>query len=137
MRLCLADIPTVAAHEKLEASDMTREHIHPNEKQSESLHSALVDSFDEFAPPINFSRQQIETETEARVTRMLPGGAPDQETADLMAELDRLQTWTTLLMCRQVPMAREAYDLVQRTRCFIVERLYSGAHEHRKDRDEG
>ena len=83
------------------------------------------------------TRQQIEDETEARGTRMLPGGAPDQETFDLMVELDRLQTWTTLLMGRQVPMAREAYDLVQRTRCFIVERLYSGAREHRKDRDEG
>jgi|GEM_PF-4205124 len=53
-----------------------------------------------------------------------PGGAPDEEVAALMEELSELQTWTTLLMCRQTPGAREAMDLVQRTRCLIVERLY-------------
>ena len=113
MRLCLADIPTVAAHEKLEASDMTREHIHPNEKQSESLHSALVDSFDEFAPPINFSRQQIEAETEARIVAWLR----DKEGA--------WRYWSRHLQdvgSAHMPQA-------------LASALERG--EHRKDRDEG
>lgn len=64
--------------------------------------------------------------------KMFPGGAPDQETFDLMKDLDRMQGWATALMCRQTPGAREAYDLCQRTRAFIVERLYPNAIAARK-----
>lgn len=51
--------------------------------------------------------------------------APDQQTEDLMHDLSRMQTWATVLMTKQTPGAREAYDLCQRTRAFIVERLYN------------
>jgi len=60
----------------------------------------------------------------AKARRIPPGGAPDAEVAALMEELSRLQTWTVMLMCKQMPGAQEAGDLVQRTRCLIVERLY-------------
>lgn len=60
------------------------------------------------------------------------GGAPDAEVQGIMEELDRLQTWTVLLTARSnpVPGAREAMDLIQRTRCLIVERLYPNATPH-------
>lgn len=60
-------------------------------------------------------------------TKLWPGGAPDEETFNLMNDLDRMQTWAVALVCKQTPGAREAIDLTQRTRCFIVERLYPGA----------
>ena len=75
---------------------------------------------------------RIVAETEARIVETFPGGAPDQETFNIMRELDDLQTWTTLLMCRNVPKARDAYDLVQRARAFIVERVFHKC-DHRKD----
>lgn len=65
--------------------------------------------------------------TPDQIARTWPGGAPDQETFDLMCKLDDLQTWMTLMMCKQVPRAREASDLVQETRAFIVSRLYPRA----------
>src|SRR3546814_12797450 len=37
-----------------------------------------------------------------------PGGAPDQETHDLMHDLSRMQIWATALACGQTPGAREA-----------------------------
>ena len=49
---------------------------------------------------------------------------PDQEVAAIMHDLSRMQTWTVMLATRQTPGASEAMDLVQRTRCLIVERLY-------------
>ena len=58
------------------------------------------------------------------------GGAPDQETVDLMHDLSRMQTWATVLCSRQTPGAREALDLLQRTRCYIVERQYPQARAH-------
>jgi hypothetical protein len=58
------------------------------------------------------------------IRTMFPGGAPDQETFDLMRDLDRMQTWATVLMTKQTPGAREAYDLCQRTRAFIVSRVF-------------
>lgn len=58
---------------------------------------------------------------------MPPGGAPDFEIAALMERLNKLQTWVTLLACRQVGGATEAMSVVQDTRCLIVERLYPGA----------
>lgn len=76
--------------------------------------------------PDTQAREMLPVE-QARVETGWPGGAPDEETFKLMNELDDLQTWATLLMIRQVPKAREAADLVQRTRCFIVSRLYPNA----------
>lgn len=58
---------------------------------------------------------------------MFPGGAPDQETADLMHDLSRMQTWAVALACRQTPGAREAIDLCQRTRAYIVQRTFPNA----------
>ncbi len=77
------------------------------------------------------------SETMAVVTRMPPGGAPDDEVACLMDELNDLQTWTALLCTRGVPKSREAMDLVQRTRVLIVERLYPSAITARKVPDHG
>jgi hypothetical protein len=62
---------------------------------------------------------------------MIPGGAPDEEVANLMEGLNDLQTWTVLLCTQNVPKAREAMDLVQRTRVLIVERLYPAAIAHK------
>lgn len=62
-----------------------------------------------------------------RPARIFPGGAPDQETFDLMNRLDDLQTWTLLMTTHGAPKAREAMTLVQDVRCFIVERLYPNA----------
>jgi hypothetical protein len=62
--------------------------------------------------------------TEGRVSAIPPGGAPDTEVAELMHDLSRMQTWAVMLATRQTPGAREAMDLIQRTRCLIVERLY-------------
>lgn len=62
-----------------------------------------------------------------------PGGAPDQETHDLMAELSDLQTWTLLMTMRNQPKAREAMDLVQKVRAFIVERTFPRALANRED----
>jgi hypothetical protein len=61
-----------------------------------------------------------------------PGGAPDQETADLMHDLSRMQTWATALACRQTPGAREAIDLCQRVRVHIVERTFPNAKRKAK-----
>lgn len=58
-------------------------------------------------------------------TILPPGGAPDAEVAALMADLSKLQTLLTLQM-RHGPVWVAATDLVQRTRCLIVERLYPG-----------
>lgn len=46
----------------------------------------------------------------------------DDEASYILDELSRLQHWCTLLMCRQVPGAQGAADLVQRTRILIIER---------------
>jgi hypothetical protein len=62
----------------------------------------------------------------AEVTRMLPGGAPDDETQDLMARLSDLQMWC-FLMAQKDSGGAEAGRLVQDTRAFIVERLYPNA----------
>lgn len=61
-----------------------------------------------------------------RARAIPPGGAPDEEVAALMEELSRMQHWAVMLTARQdpTPGAREAMDLIQRTRCLIVERLY-------------
>jgi hypothetical protein len=64
----------------------------------------------------------------SQATRMFPGGAPDQETHDLMHDLSRMQTWAVALACSRTPGAREAMDLLQRTRCFIVERVFPSAN---------
>ncbi len=53
---------------------------------------------------------------------ILPPRSTDDEASALLDELDKLQTWSTLLMCRQVEGARAAYDLIQRTRILIIER---------------
>lgn len=58
---------------------------------------------------------------------MPPGGAPDFEVAAIMEKLSKMQTWATLLACRQVPGASDAMTLVQDVRVLIVERLYPGA----------
>ena len=58
--------------------------------------------------------------------RIIPGGAPDQETADLMHRLSDLQTWCAL-MARKDSGGSEAARLVQDARAFIVERLYPQA----------
>ena len=46
----------------------------------------------------------------------------DDETQALLAELSNLQTWATILATRNVPKAMDAYDLIQRTRIYIIER---------------
>jgi hypothetical protein len=55
-----------------------------------------------------------------------PGGAPDAETFALMNELSGLQTWC-VMMSRKDSGGVPAADLIQRTRAFIVERLYPNA----------
>lgn len=55
-----------------------------------------------------------------------PGGAPDQETRDLMNKLSDLQTWCAL-MARKDSGGAHAGRLIQDTRAFIVERLYPAA----------
>lgn len=45
----------------------------------------------------------------------------DAETQDLLAELSNLQTWCTL-MARKDSGGMPAYDLIQRTRIYIIER---------------
>lgn len=77
---------------------------------------------DEHNTSVRYEWQPLPSGVSLRKT--FPGGAPDEETFNLMGALDDLQTWTTLLMTRQVPKAREAYDLVQQTRAFIVERVF-------------
>jgi hypothetical protein len=60
----------------------------------------------------------------------------DAETAAILDELSGLQTWATLLMARSIPKAREAYDLIQRTRIFIIERsAHLTAPEQENDDD--
>src|SRR3546814_1649289 len=61
-----------------------------------------------------------------------PGGAPDQETHDLMHDLSRMQIWATALACGQTPGAREAMDLCQRTRAYIVGRTFPNANRKAK-----
>jgi hypothetical protein len=53
---------------------------------------------------------------------IFPPRSTDAEVSALLDDLGRLQTWCTLLMCRQVPGAIDAADLVQRTRILIIER---------------
>src|SRR3546814_14528384 len=65
-----------------------------------------------------------------------PGGAPDQETHDLMHDLSRMQIWATALACGQTPGAREAMDLCQRTRAYIVGRTFPNANRKAKPRSE-
>lgn len=61
---------------------------------------------------------------------IMPKGAPDDEIATIMAELSRLQTWCILMASKDSGGVRAA-DLVQRTRCLIVERLYpSNTKDH-------
>lgn len=55
-----------------------------------------------------------------------PGGAPDQETHDLMHKLSDLQMWC-VLMAQKDSGGTHAARLIQDTRAFIVERLYPGA----------
>lgn len=66
-----------------------------------------------------------EIQIEGRTSAIPPGGAPDAEVAELMHDLSRMQTWSTMLATKGTPGAREAMDLIQRTRCLIVERLYA------------
>lgn len=54
------------------------------------------------------------------------GGAPDQETADLMQRLSDLQQWC-FLMTQKDSGGLPAGQLVQDVRVFIVERLYPRA----------
>src|SRR3546814_375714 len=61
-----------------------------------------------------------------------PGGAPDQETHDLMHDLSRMQIWATALACGQTPGAREAMDLCQRTCAYIVGRTFPNANRKAK-----
>lgn len=63
--------------------------------------------------------------------------APDKETEDLMHDLSRMQTWSVVLASRQTPGAREAMDLIQRTRCYIVERMYQSPPAPRVGEGEG
>lgn len=63
------------------------------------------------------------------VVKIIPGGAPDEEVANLMAELSRLQTWCVMMM-RKDSGGMPAADLVQRTRVLIVERLYPKGNTH-------
>ena len=48
------------------------------------------------------------------------------EKAAILHELNDLQTWATLLMLRQIPKSKEALELIQRTRIFIIE--HCGEH---------
>ena len=50
----------------------------------------------------------------------------DQETQHLMTRLSNLQQWC-VLMTRKDSGGLPAADLIQETRCFIVERLYPRA----------
>ncbi len=56
------------------------------------------------------------------IERIEAASGPDRdpETQDLLRELNDLQTWCALLM-PTIPKAREAWDLVQRTRIHIIE----------------
>ena len=56
----------------------------------------------------------------------IPGGAPDRETAELMARLSDLQAWC-VMMAQKDSGGIAAGQLVQDTRVFIVERLYPRA----------
>lgn len=67
-----------------------------------------------------------------RPIRTLPGGAPDQETQDLMSRLSDLQMWCAL-MGRKDSGGPEAARLIQDTRAFIVERLYPNVVRAIKD----
>ena len=58
--------------------------------------------------------------------RIISGGAPDQETADLMQRLSDLQQWC-FLMTQKDSGGLPAGQLVQDVRVFIVERLYPRA----------
>lgn len=59
-----------------------------------------------------------------QVGQVLPRSRIDPEAAALLHDLSRMQTWATMLMARSnpTPGAREAFDLIQRTRAFVVER---------------
>lgn len=54
------------------------------------------------------------------------GGAPDDEVAELMHKLSQLQIWCAL-MTRHDSGGIPAAQLIQDTRCLIVERLYPRA----------
>ena len=56
----------------------------------------------------------------------LPGGAPDQETQEIMGKLSDLQQWCAL-MGRKDSGGVPAANLVADVRVFIVERLYPRA----------
>jgi hypothetical protein len=58
--------------------------------------------------------------------QVLRGRGCDDEVAGIMEELSRLQTWMTILTCqmRSDATPRAAIDLIQRTRCLIVERCF-------------
>ena len=56
----------------------------------------------------------------------LPGGAPDLEVHSLMNRLSDLQAWCAL-MARKDSGGIAASQLIQDTRCLIVERLYPRA----------
>lgn len=64
-----------------------------------------------------------------------PGGAPDQETFDLMNRLSDLQTWCAM-MARKDSGGIPAAQLIQDTRAFIVERLYPGTIAAKAAREE-
>lgn len=64
--------------------------------------------------------------------QVLPPQGCDEETADMMARLDKLQTWL-ILKCSRANGDREflsAHQLIQDTRAFIVERLYAKVCDH-------
>lgn len=63
------------------------------------------------------------------VTKIWPGGAPDEETFKIMERLSELQHFCTLIAIKdlgQSPNALEPMRIVQDARGFIVERLYGG-----------
>src|SRR3546814_16384724 len=61
-----------------------------------------------------------------------PGGAPDQETHDLMHDLSRMQISATALACAPTPGARAAMDLCERTSTYLVCRPFPNANPKEK-----
>lgn len=65
-------------------------------------------------------------EVTQKVKRLLPGGAPDEETQEIMSRLSDLHQWCAL-MGQKDSGGVPASMLVQDVRAFIVERLYPNA----------
>ncbi|WBO23908.1 hypothetical protein [Sphingomonas abietis] len=61
---------------------------------------------------------------------VLPPRNCDPEVAQIMDELSKLQTWLVLQGARQGgQLEMSAADLIQRTRCLIVERCFNPTEE--------